>query len=77
VLALFYGIISVPFALILMVVFAFSKGYKGPALLAVLILPFIYLIFGFFFTAIAAWLYNLIAKWTGGIEFESQEQPEV
>jgi hypothetical protein len=73
VLAVLYGIISVPFALIMFVI-GLSKGQAGPSLLLVLAIPIIYLVFGFIFTVIGAWLYNLVAKWTGGIEFESQEQ---
>jgi hypothetical protein len=33
--------------------------------------PLGYLIFGFVFTTLAAWVYNLIAKWVGGIEYTS------
>lgn len=29
----------------------------------------IYPIFIFVFTVVAAWVYNLVARWTGGIEF--------
>lgn len=36
-------------------------------------MPFIYLIFGFIFTALGAWVYNLVAGWVGGIEYTSNE----
>ena len=36
-------------------------------------MPFFYLIFGFVFTIICAWVYNLVAKWVGGIEFTTSE----
>jgi len=35
-----------------------------------IILPFIYSIFAFIFTAIGCLVYNLVAGWTGGIEVE-------
>ena len=34
------------------------------------IFQFIYAAFGFVFGVIGAWVYNLIAKWIGGIEVE-------
>ena len=74
--ALLYAIISVPFVLIMVVITALSKGKGGLAFLFELVIPIIYLVLGFIFTVIGAWIYNLVAKWTGGIEFETQEQPE-
>ena len=29
----------------------------------------LYGIFGYIFTALTAWIYNIVAKWTGGVEF--------
>ena len=29
----------------------------------------LYGIFGYLFTALTAWIYNVVAKWTGGVEF--------
>ena len=37
------------------------------------IIALLYLIFGFIFTIIGAWVYNLLAKWVGGIEFTTAE----
>jgi len=74
--ALLYGIISVPLVLIMFASRACIKGYTGVSLLLTLASPILYLVFGFIFTVIMAWVYNLVAKWTGGIEFEPQEQPE-
>ena len=34
---------------------------------AIFIAPVLYGIFGYVFTAIGCWLYNLIASWTGGM----------
>ena len=38
----------------------------------VIAFPLIYACFGFIFGIIAAWLYNVVAGWTGGIEVEMQ-----
>jgi uncharacterized membrane protein len=40
---------------------------------ALLVLPIIYFVMGYIFTAIVAWFYNLIAKYTGGIRLELAE----
>ena len=76
VLGVLWGILSIPAALVIVVASAFGRGGGGVSILQALIIPVAYLVFGYIFTAIAAWLYNIIAKWTGGIEFESQEQPD-
>lgn len=36
-----------------------------------ILFPVLYLVFGFIFTAIAAWVYNLAAGWVGGVEYTS------
>lgn len=36
----------------------------------VIAMPFFYLILGYIMTLVGAWLYNLVAKLTGGIKFE-------
>ena len=35
-------------------------------------MPIIYFIFGYLFTGFAAWLYNKVAAFTGGITYESE-----
>ncbi len=76
VLAIFYAILSLPFALIMSVSSAL-KGKGGFPLIVAVIFPLLYLVFGFLLTAFSAWLYNHVAKWTGGIEFETAEQPDI
>jgi hypothetical protein len=39
--------------------------------------PFMYGIVGFIMTALGCLIYNLIAKWTGGIEFEIEVMDEI
>jgi len=41
----------------------FGKGF-------LVMMPFLYGIIGFVFGALIAWLYNLVAGWTGGLDFE-------
>ncbi len=76
VLAVLYGIISLPIALSMAIAGALGKGKGGMPVLVAFIFPVVYFVLGFLFTALFAWLYNHVAKWTGGIEFETQEQPE-
>ena len=75
VMAVFYGIFSIPFVLIMALIALAGKNPAGLSVLLVLLLPVLYLVFGFIFAVIAAWLYNVVAKWTGGIEFETIEHP--
>jgi hypothetical protein len=38
----------------------------------VIFLPIIYAVLGFIGGVIAAFIYNLVAKWTGGVEFTTE-----
>ncbi|HEY0562816.1 MAG TPA: hypothetical protein VGD04_05780 [Methylophilus sp.] len=73
VFAVVYFIMSLPIVGFMAISFAFAPTPRAPMGL-LLALPFIYLIFGFIFTAIGAWVYNLVAGWVGGIEYTSNEQ---
>jgi len=55
-----------------------SEGLPGAGIIsmlmgagAIIILPIVYGIFGFIGGLIYAALYNLVAKWTGGLEIEA------
>ncbi len=62
------AIFAIPFGLISMISgFGSELGFSGGLLL---LLPFVYALFGFLFVALGCAIYNLIAKWTGGIEVE-------
>jgi hypothetical protein len=71
--AVFYGIFSIPFALIMAVAAALSPAKNSMPIVISIGLPVVYVIFGFIFMTLGAWLYNVVAKWTGGIEYESEE----
>lgn len=42
----------------------------GLGFLGIIVLPVLYAIFGFIGGAIGALLYNLVAKWVGGVDLE-------
>lgn len=72
VFALMYFVMSLPIVVFMAISFWLSPApQQGLGFLV--LFPFIYLIFGFIFTALGAWVYNLIAKWVGGIEYTSNE----
>jgi len=92
-LGAFYGIMSlifVPFFMIFMALGRFAAQAQGgantpPALplvmgmgvIFILFVPVIYAAMGFVFGALAAFIYNLLAKWLGGfaLEFEAETPP--
>jgi hypothetical protein len=74
VFAVLYFIMSIPFVCLMAISFAFAPPPRPP-IAFLLAFPFIYLIFGFVFTALGAWVYNIAAGWVGGIEYTSNEQP--
>lgn len=55
----------------------FSSENTGSSLLfglgAVIFFPILYGVLGFLFGAIAGWIFNLSAKWAGGLEIEFEE----
>jgi hypothetical protein len=78
VLAILYGILSlimVPFFLIA-VLLGGKTGGAGPAIFGLgfaIVLPIVYAAAGFVGGIIMAALYNLVARWTGGFEFECRD----
>ena len=86
-LAVLYGLISliiVPFFLLFSVIGAVAgvsqHGSAGPAALGAgfgivmaIALPIFYAAFGFIGGVIGGYLYNLVARWIGGIEIEIEQ----
>jgi len=70
VIAVVYFVFSLPFVVLMSIGMAFSPGPKSSALFFIAA-PFIYLVFGFIFTALGALVYNLVASRFGGIEYTS------
>ena len=82
-LAVIYGvmslIIAVPVFLFMSLAGAVGARTGAQALpvvfsgVFVIFLPVLYAVLGFIGGVIAAFIYNLVAKWTGGIEFTTEE----
>ena len=74
VLAVIYFVLSLPMVLFMGIPMLFVSGPK-PAFFSgfILALPFLYAIFGFLFTLIGAWIYNVVAKYLGGIEYTTTQ----
>ena len=70
VFAVLYFLMSLPLIGLMAIMFLLSPAPK-PVLGFLIIFPLLYLIFGFVFTALGAWVYNIAAKWVGGIEYTS------
>lgn len=74
VMAALYFVISIPIALIMLIptMLAPSPGV-GFSLAMVILMPVLYAVFGFLFSLLGAWVYNLIAARIGGFEFQTVE----
>jgi hypothetical protein len=71
--AVLYGLISliaVPF-----IILGALFGHGGFGVIFAIFIPVIYAIAGFIAGVITAFLYNLVAKWTGGIELTFADVP--
>lgn len=71
--ALLYFIITIPFVVLMAIGFSMSPASNHFPIVMIFIMPFAYAIAGFIFTIFGAWIYNLVAKWVGGIEFTTSE----
>src|SRR3954471_2697095 len=77
-LAILYGIMGLlflPFFLLMSVFSAQLPSQQRVGMMALgagfaVAMPFIYAAMGFIFGALGALIYNLVAKWVGGIEVE-------
>jgi len=71
---LFVSVIFViPMGIIMALVSAFElSSFAIWSIPLIFILPIFYGVFGFISTAIVCLVYNLVAKWTGGVEVETE-----
>ena len=82
VLAIFYSALSVIFIPAIILFFQFGPkaqsgaGFFPGGILFIVLLPLLYAAAGFIVGIISAAVYNLIAKWTGGIEFTVADVPQ-
>lgn len=75
--AVLYGIFSIPVAVIMGIAALFAPRHGAMPLVFILALPVMYIVFGFIFMALGALIYNLAARWVGGIEFTTEEVSDV
>jgi len=74
VLAVLYFLISIPFVAFMWLMSQFGSHPQPFFSGFLLLMPLFYVIFGFVFSLLGAWLYNVAAKWVGGIEFITTEK---
>ena len=75
VLAVFMTAMSLVFLVpMFLIASAFMPEGEGMPVLAIVLLPAIYLVIGYLGVALACALYNLVVKAVGGIEYEARAE---
>jgi len=74
------GLVFIPFFLLLGLVGSLAGQGRNPfagivGILIAIVLPVLYGVMGFIMGAIGALLYNLLARWAGGVEVELEALP--
>jgi hypothetical protein len=72
VMAALYLVFSLPMVLV-MAIPALMTGGEGVSMAMLIFAPILYTVVGFIFTALGAWIYNLVAARIGGFEFTTSE----
>ena len=72
-LAVMYTLFSVIFVPFMLIVSLATPEGKGPGLILCIVLLIIYIVMGFLGGIVGAFIYNLSAKWVGGIKIEFEE----
>lgn len=67
-----FCVILVPF--MALVILASPKGKAPGAMVALIIMPLVYVVLGFVFGVISSAIYNLCARWIGGFEIEVEDK---
>ena len=75
VVAVLYTVFYLPVLAIMALAGAF-QGSLGLVLLAVVVAPLFYGLITFLFTGLAAWLYNVVARRVGGLEYSIKEMSD-
>jgi hypothetical protein len=72
VMAALYLVMSIPFVLFMLAMPMPAGAMPKWALIA---MPLFYVLFGFLFSLLGAWIYNLVAGVVGGFEYTTREVP--
>lgn len=64
------GLVFIPISILLSI---FGLKFGGFGIVMGFVMAIVYGVIGFVFGAIGCWIYNQIASWTGGVEFELVE----
>ena len=68
VMAVLYFAMSIPLVLLIAIP-AFLAKQAGTGLFMLVLMPVVYMVVGFLFSLLGAWIYNLIAAHIGGFDF--------
>jgi hypothetical protein len=68
VMAVLYFAMSIPLVLLISIPALLAKQ-AGAGLFMLVLVPVVYMVVGFLFSLLGAWIYNLIAASIGGFEF--------
>lgn len=74
VLAVLYMVMSIPIVVVMAAIGLLGGGVAG--MLAMLLAPLIYGVLAFLGAGLAAWLYNVVAQFVGGLEYSTKEVKE-
>ena len=72
VFAVFYFVVSIPIVGLMALGMMFTPA-PSMGIGMLVIIPIMYAVFGFLFTLLGAWIYNMVASQIGGIEFTTEE----
>jgi hypothetical protein len=70
VMAALYFVMSIPFVLFML---AMPMPAGSMPTWVVIAMPLFYIVFGFLFSLLGAWIYNLVAGVVGGFEYTTRE----
>jgi hypothetical protein len=68
-------IIAIPFGLLMSLVPA-VPGQQKPSALFFVFMPLLYALVALIFVPLGCWIYNMAARYTGGIEVSVETQPD-
>lgn len=74
VVALFYSLVSLIYTIIGIFMVALGSGQMKIVGIIYILMPVIAITAGFVMMLICCWLYNVVAKWVGGVEFTVEEK---